>query len=191
MTLDGKIATAEGVSKWITGSESRKEVQKWRRWSDAVMIGGETARRDKPRLNVREPADWQPQPLPIIWSPRQKNATEFLLKNHFWRAPEIITPDSPSEWRKTMREFAEKQITALLVEGGGELAASCLQAGVVDKVLFFIAPKILGGRKGRPVVGGVDPENLSDAWNLENIAVKRFRNDILISGYVKDVYRTD
>ncbi len=191
MTLDGRIATAAGQSRWITGAKARAEVQKWRRWSDAIMVGGETVRQDNPRLEVRDRPGWSPQPLPIVCSRRQDFSSDFHLWNDPGRVPEIISPASPEEWRRTMRGLGRRRITALLIEGGGELAAECLAAGVVDKVMFFVAPRILGGRNSRPVVGGCDPDALSEARQLSRVRVKRIGEDILITGYPQNVYRSD
>ncbi len=185
MTLDGKIATAAGDSKWITGGKARGEVQKLRRWADAIMVGGETVRRDNPRLDVREPEDWSPQPRPIIYSRRGDFSADFNLWKKSANVPEIISPASSDDWRNTMHALAVREITALLIEGGGELAAAALNAGIVDKVMFFIAPKILGGRGSRPAVGGENPESLARAWNLDRVSTRRIGEDVLFSGYVK------
>ena len=82
-------------------------------------------------------------------------------------------------------------MTALLLEGGGELAASALRAGIVNKVAFFVAPKILCGRGSRPVVGGDNPLALAEAKELINMRSRSVGDDLLITGYCKDVYRLD
>lgn len=187
MTLDGKIATSSGESKWITGPTARKRVQQLRKWADAIMIGGETARTDKPSLNVRsakspdcELRNW-PQPERII-------ASGSLTAEHASRLLPagkpliVINAKTRGEWLKTLKKLGKRNITALLVEGGGELAASMLQAGVINKVEFHIAPKILGGKQSRPVVGGADPGSLAEAWNLQNVKVRKLGDDISVSG---------
>ncbi len=182
MTLDGRIATVGGDSKWISGEKSRRLVQKQRRWADAIMVGGETVRRDNPRLKVREPADWERQPMPIICSRSQNFSRDLEL----WRDPEtpprLIAPGDKQEWRNCMRDLGKENITALLVEGGGELAAAVLAAGIVDQAMFFIAPRILGGRSSRPAVGGDDPVSLEQAWKLKNMRARRIGEDLLVTG---------
>ena len=87
------------------------------------------------------------------------------------------------EWQAEMCRLGSENVTALLVEGGGELAATVLAAGIVDKVEFHIAPKILGGRNSRPVVGGENPDSLAEALALKKISVSHIGEDIVITGY--------
>ena len=82
-----------------------------------------------------------------------------------------------------MRRLGGKNVTALLIEGGGELASSVLKAGIVDKVEFHIAPKILGGRDSRPVIGGKNPLTLAEAMALKNISIEHAGRDIIVTGY--------
>ncbi|MFO7821819.1 MAG: bifunctional diaminohydroxyphosphoribosylaminopyrimidine deaminase/5-amino-6-(5-phosphoribosylamino)uracil reductase RibD [Lentisphaeria bacterium] len=190
MTLDGKIATAGGRSKWITGSKARDEVQKLRQWSDAVMVGGETVRQDDPDLRVRNPANWEKQPRKLIWTSRKDFAGSLRIWQDPGNPPVFIQPNSKGAWNDFLHELAEQDITALLVEGGGELAAQCLDKGIVDKVAFFIAPKILGGRGSRPVVGGRNPASLDEALKLHNIKTRKAGDDLLYTGYLSDVHRS-
>ena len=184
VTLDGKIATAEGESKWITGPAARCRVQALRRWADAVMVGGETLRRDSPSLSVREPEGWERQPRRIVCS-RTMNADELFRIMPEGRTPELISPDYPEAWHSFLKKLGSENVTSLLIEGGGELAASVLDAGIVDKVEFHIAPKILGGRRSRPSVGGKNPLSLADAFNISDISVRKYGCDIALSGYIK------
>jgi diaminohydroxyphosphoribosylaminopyrimidine deaminase/5-amino-6-(5-phosphoribosylamino)uracil reductase len=181
MTLDGKIATASGQSKWITGAEARNHVQKLRKWCDAIMVGGETVRQDNPSLTVREEPEWSRQPLKLIAS---RSISEVQLRQYFPgdETARTVSASSPDEWLKLLKILGAEQIMALLIEGGGELAASALNAGIVDKVEFHIAPKILGGRNSRPVVGGANPEALSEALNLEDVHYEMAGKDLIISG---------
>ena len=183
MTLDGKIATASGDSKWITGAAARSRVQELRRWCDCIMVGGETLRLDRPGLVVREPADWQQQPLKIIYTtmPQAEVAGYFPDDNSVMTA----TASTAGEWQELLLELGKRDITALLLEGGGNLAAAALKAGIVDEVEFHIAPKILTGRNSRSVVSGSDPLKLAEALNLDKLTVKRAGADLLISGKIK------
>ena len=182
MTLDGKIATAKGDSKWVTGPKARTRVQKLRQWADAVMVGGETARTDKPSLTVREFRSSK-QPRRIIVS---KILTSEKLKKLLPPGPdpEVISPKNRQEWISELKRLGKENVTSILVEGGGELAAEILNAGIIDKVEFHIAPKILGGRNSRPAVGGKNPLSLSEALQLKNVSMKRIDGDVCVTGYL-------
>ena len=184
MTLDGKIATPDGSSKWITGVEARSRVQQLRRLADAIMVGGSTLRCDKPGLMVRDPENWTPQPRRIIVS----NAMdEEEVRSYFPDGRgEKVSLDSPDEWGKLMEKLGSEECMVLLIEGGGELADSALKSGVVDYVEFHIAPMLLGGRNSIPVLGGGDPGALADALRLSQVKVTRYGTDIAVSGYTKE-----
>jgi len=191
MTLDGKIATRDGQSQWITGEKARARVQRLRQWADAVMVGAETVRRDDPSLTVRTPRNWPRQPRKIVWS----RSRDFPPSLKIWADPDnppgFVRTETPSDWGRFLEGLGREEVTALLVEGGGELAAACLGAGIVDKVEFFIATKVLGGRNSRPVVGGADPGSLADALPLRDVSVRRVGEDLLVTGYLTDVHGTD
>ncbi|NOY75061.1 MAG: bifunctional diaminohydroxyphosphoribosylaminopyrimidine deaminase/5-amino-6-(5-phosphoribosylamino)uracil reductase RibD [Kiritimatiellaeota bacterium] len=180
-TLDGKIATASGNSQWITGEKARGKVQELRRWADAIMIGGETARRDRPSLTVRDVRGWrQPKRLVASRSLTVSAAAELLKPGE---PPIVVSAETQGDWIEVLRELGKDEITALLVEGGGILGASLLAAGVVDKLAYFIAPKILGGRNSRSAVSGLDPKFLDDAIELKDVEIEKVGNDILVTGY--------
>lgn len=184
MTLDGKIATASGDSKWVTGPDARHRVQQLRQLADAVMVGGETVRLDHPQLLVREPADWDAQPRRLVATMTMSDSllAELMPGEP---APECCVVGDAEAWERLLGRLGAEQVVTLLLEGGGELAASALNAGVVDYVEFHIAPKILGGKGSRPVVGGSDPARLADALALEDLKILRYGNDIAVSGYCK------
>ena len=190
-TLDGKIATANGQSQWITGEKSRRKVQRFRQWADAIMVGAETVRLDDPSLTVRTPRNWPCQPLKLVWTQSGRIPRENKIFQTPDNPPRLVNPRDSAEWTQMLQDLGHEQITALLIEGGGELAASGLSAGIVDKVAFFLAPKLLGGRNSRPAVGGQDPHSLADAYNLNNVQHQRSGNDFLITGYPAYVHRTD
>jgi diaminohydroxyphosphoribosylaminopyrimidine deaminase / 5-amino-6-(5-phosphoribosylamino)uracil reductase len=186
MTLDGKIAAANGNSQWITGFQARKRVQKIRKWADAILIGGATARIDRPSLTVRNKKNellknWN-QPRRLIAS---SSMTQAELGEIFPNGAELVNAVQPSDWKDIMVRLGSEDITSVLVEGGGELAAALLKAGMVNKVEFHIAPKILTGRNSRPVIGGAGPLSLDEALQLKNITVKKYGNDIAVSGYLR------
>ncbi len=180
-TLDGKIATKNGHSQWITGPEARYEVQKLRQGCDAIIVGGETVRQDNPSLNVRE-IDNPKHPKRFVWtqSDVDENAKVFTQEG----GAEYCRAQSEEEWLNFLEYLGEQEITSLLVEGGGWLADSCLKAGIVDEIQFFIAPKILGGSHSRLVVSGPDPFSLDEAIQLYDMQTKKVGNDLLIKAKV-------
>ena len=184
-TLDGRIATRAGDSKWITGKPERRYVQRLRQWSDAIMVGGETVRLDNPALSVRAPRNWPNQPKKLIWTrqPSENYAPDLKIWHDPAHPPRFICPESYVQWYRMMKKLGEEQVTALLIEGGGELAARCLNTGIVDKIAFFIAPKLLGGRDSRPVIGGPSPSRLSEAIDLNDMRTRRIGKSILVTGY--------
>ena len=183
MTLDGKIATRDGKSKWITGTAARLRVQKLRQWADAIMIGAETARTDRPSLTVREFRKIrQPRRLIVSRKLTENDVSKLLSEGE---KPEIISASCRRDWLMELKRLGKEGVVSVLVEGGGELAASLLNAGMVNKVEFHIAPKILGGRNSRPVIGGENPSSLAEAFNLQDKCVKKIGDDICISGYPK------
>ena len=182
MTLDGKIATKSGQSQWITGPESRSFVQKLRRLSDAIMVGGETVRLDNPSLTVREPENWPCQPKKIILSRKANFPADMKI---FQGQKPVFVKMEGNFWQTFLDEMGKSGVTCLLIEGGGETAAHALEAGVVNKVHFMIAPKILMGNDSCPVIGGTSPETLNDALPLTATSTQCFGNDIMISGYLE------
>ena len=184
MTLDGKIATASGESKWITGPEARRRVQTLRRLSDAIMVGGETVRQDRPQLTVREPESWPRQPLRIIASRSMddEEVASYFPDGNFER----VELETNEEWHSLLIRLGARNITCRLIEGGGELAAAAIDANAVDMVEFHIAPKLLGGRDSRPVLGGNNPESMEFARKLHNVKVTHYGEDIAVSGRLEE-----
>jgi diaminohydroxyphosphoribosylaminopyrimidine deaminase/5-amino-6-(5-phosphoribosylamino)uracil reductase len=186
MTLDGKIATASGRSQWITGPPARARVQHLRQWADAVIVGGETVRCDNPSLTVREPAEWTPQPRRVVWTRApERLGPEFRIWDDPERPPTFVQALSREEWEAALSDLGREGVTALLVEGGGELAGAMLAAGVVNRIEFHIATRILGGRGSRPVVGGADPLSLEQAHALAEVTVENLGQDLAVSGYLR------
>ncbi|UDQ99197.1 bifunctional diaminohydroxyphosphoribosylaminopyrimidine deaminase/5-amino-6-(5-phosphoribosylamino)uracil reductase RibD [Lentisphaerota bacterium WC36G] len=190
MTLDGKIATKEGQSKWITGAVARQRVQELRKWSDAILVGAETARLDKPSLTIRDVnnniLDHWTQPKRIILSNNQdKKFYENILSANGGEIS-VASLNNRNDWNLFLTELGAQNITSLLIEGGGSVAAAALNAQIVDKIEFHVAPKILGGKESRPVVSGENPLSLAEAHNLKDIKIIKYGNDIAISGYCDD-----
>lgn len=177
-TLDGKIATASGSSQWITGdSAASARVQQLRRLADAVMAGAETLKLDHPRLNARTRSG------KIVKNPRRLIAT-----HHPETVPEgyeAVAADTEQDWNELLSRLGKENIVFLLLEGGGELAASALDAGAVDEIEFHIAPKILGGKHSRTSVGGMDPESVNAHFPLDGMTVKKLGRNLRINAFVQ------
>ena len=184
VTLDGKIACANGDSKWVTGEEARTRVQYLRQMSDAIIIGGNTARIDRPRLTVRDFERVRPQPLRLVAS---RSMTEAELQQIFPDGnAQIVDIRSREDSEKLLRALGSEGKMFLLAEGGSELAASMLANRIVDEVEFHIAPKILGGKNSIPAVAGSDPVAMASAIPLENVKTISCGSDLIVSG--KPVY---
>ena len=177
VTLDGRIATRSGDSRWITGLAARNEVQNLRRRAGAVMVGAATAELDHPSLRVHDPA-WPRQPLRLVAG----SASPEEVARWIPGGAEVVKLPDRAAWEALLDDLGKREIVELLIEGGGTLAASALRAGIVDEAVFFVAPKILGGTGSRPAVGGEDPAHIADAIELENVRVRRFGRDTMIAG---------
>ncbi len=210
MTLDGKIASREGDSRWVTGLAARRRVHRMRRDSDAILIGVGTLLKDDPELTVRL-VKTAFHPARVVLDPSAKTPTDAKL----FRTPgEIIIAVTKSAEPHRIRKLEEKgarilslesvdaagkladlsdlakQLAALgiiniLVEGGGVTAAHFIQTGLIDSVSFFIAPKIIGGRGAPTPVEGVGLDFMENAIKLSNIRVRKYGEDICIEGDLK------
>jgi len=206
-SLDGRIATRTGDSKWITSDKSRVLAHRLRQSYDAVMVGVNTILRDNPRLGARFSKKY---PLRIIVD-SQLSTPEGA--NIFSRNGQVIIVTLPSrpgqetENRKIlsqkvkilevkektgqinlkdmMKKLAQMEITNILVEGGGTLIGSLFDEGLVDKILFFISPKIIGGKEAISSVMGKGITRIDRAIKLKDIRLKRIGEDFLIEGYIK------
>ena len=181
MTLDGKIATAAGDARWVTGGDARKDVQRLRQLAGAIIVGSETAKLDHPRLTVRDIPDWPHQPARYIAGRTQMEGFTS-----------VELPDTAA-WNTFLDKLGQERCLYLMIEGGGVLAGRALQAGIVDEVVFYVAPKLLCGKGSRPVTGGNDPDLLAEAIRVDRLRTHRVGEDLRINGYIKgswaDVYR--
>ncbi|HMQ41806.1 MAG TPA: bifunctional diaminohydroxyphosphoribosylaminopyrimidine deaminase/5-amino-6-(5-phosphoribosylamino)uracil reductase RibD [Paracoccus sp. (in: a-proteobacteria)] len=169
-SLDGRIATASGESQWITGPEARRHVHLLRLRHDAIMVGGGTARADRPSLNVRGFGPVR-QPERIVVSSRDlpdlpPEGPDFGPLHRVSGDPVTI-----------MRELAQRGLTRIICEGGGNLAASLLSAGLVDDLVLYSAGMVLGA-SGRPAVGALDFGPLADAPRFKLRKVLRLGPDL-------------
>ncbi len=200
-SLDGKIATVTGESQWISCEESRKFVHHLRDINAGIMVGVNTVLIDDPRLTARIDGGKNPVRIVVDSLARTpldakvicddsaetiiavtKNAAAGKLSALRNSGAEIIMAgEGPKvDLEILMRELAAREITSVLLEGGGTLNFAMLEAGLVDRVYTFIAPKILGGKNAPTAVEGAGFKSLSDAVQFKNISVEKIGNDVLI-----------
>ncbi|OQY53924.1 MAG: riboflavin biosynthesis protein RibD [Desulfobacteraceae bacterium 4572_88] len=178
MTLDGRIATKTGDAKWVSGDASREYVHQMRHAADGIMVGIGTVRSDDPSLTTRLEGTEGRDPTSV------SDEKASAIENQGAKVIRARLKAGRIDLDALMNQLGEMGITSLLVEGGGTVAASALEAGIVDKINFFYAPKILGGDDGVSVCRGTGPELMKDCVSVENIRVRRFQEDVLIEGYV-------
>lgn len=206
-SLDGRIATRTGDSKWITSDKSRSFAHRLRRDFDAVMVGVNTVLRDNPKLDA-----WfsKKQPVKIVVDSQLSTPEKA---NIFSGAKQVIIATLASnlgqetENRKILaakadiletkekagqinlkdmlKKLAAMEISNILVEGGGILIGSLFDEGLVDKIMFFISPKIIGGKDAISSVMGQGVARVERALRLKDISLRRFGEDFLVEGYVK------
>ena len=179
VSLDGKIATRTRDSHWVTGPESRARAHELRHQYDAILVGAGTANTDDPLLTDRSGL---PRRRPLVRvvladtiSPNSQLATTAS------EGPVILFGES--DLGAVLKELGNRSIQSLLVEGGSTVAGEFVDAGLVNKVTFFIAPKIVGGTEAVSAVGGRGVEKMSNAFELENVTVTQRGKDIEVTGY--------
>lgn len=206
-TLDGKIATQTGDSKWIGSERQRKEAHRLRNLADAVMVGTGTILKDDPLLNVRMLRKSGKQPVPVVLDMRLKTP----VSSNIFQAHEkviIVTGKSHDSNRRRkleaagatvivsklgrdglldMRDVARKlgkiEITSLLIEGGSKTAALALRSGIVDKVVFFYAPRIIGA-EGLSMVGKLGVSRVSNSLGIGRVKITKLGDEFMVEGYV-------
>jgi diaminohydroxyphosphoribosylaminopyrimidine deaminase/5-amino-6-(5-phosphoribosylamino)uracil reductase len=198
-SLDGRIATAQGESRWITGEAAREAVHRLRAEHDAVLVGVETALADDPELTVRSPGYNGPQPARVVLDSRQRLSPECKLVKTAREIPTFIvstTEPDPAlleagvrvlqvravgedrpELKTVVETLAGQGLSRLFVEGGGQVAASFLRCGLVDALEWFRAPILIGG-EGRPGVGALAIAGLADAPHFRRTEVRELGDDL-------------
>ncbi|SKC83262.1 bifunctional diaminohydroxyphosphoribosylaminopyrimidine deaminase/5-amino-6-(5-phosphoribosylamino)uracil reductase RibD [Maledivibacter halophilus] len=210
MSLDGKIATKFSDSKWITCDESRRYVHKLRHRYTSIMVGINTVLVDNPLLTVRIPGFEGENPIRIIVDSKcripleanvvkklsfartiiattnENNNTEKIKRLEDMGVEVLILPSKNKrvDLNILMKKLGEKNIDSVLLEGGGTLNYSALKKNIVDKVNFFIAPKIIGGSLSKTPVEGDGAPLVDNAFLVDNMITHRFGQDIMIEGYV-------
>jgi diaminohydroxyphosphoribosylaminopyrimidine deaminase/5-amino-6-(5-phosphoribosylamino)uracil reductase len=205
-SLDGKIATRTGESQWITGLESRARVQQLRHEYDAILVGAGTALVDDPLLTDRSGQARRKALVRVVLDEDLKISAKAKLVATVAEAPLLIFAREKADPAKldfltssgvevvsdegngrdllaVLTELGSREIQSVLVEGGATVAGKLLAAGLVDKVSFFLAPIIIGGREAPSAIGGPGAERLVDAWRLQHIEVVRRGEDIEVTGY--------
>lgn len=205
-SIDGKIATSTGESRWITGERARRLVHQIRDMVDAVMVGIGTVKKDDPSLDCRLKEGRNPYRI-ILDSNLSIPLSSRVLKHGDGKTIIVTTEkadkdkvkelegsqnrvifvkdrDGLIDMRDLMDELGRMNIMSIMIEGGSSVSASALSSGIVDKVMFFISPMIIGGIDSIPSIGGNSPAFLKDAIKLKEVKARRLGEDILLEGYL-------
>jgi diaminohydroxyphosphoribosylaminopyrimidine deaminase/5-amino-6-(5-phosphoribosylamino)uracil reductase len=198
-SLDGRIATAAGLSRWITGEAAREAVHRLRAEHDAVVVGVETALADDPELTVRLAGYSGPQPARVVLDSRQRLSPECKLVRTAHDIPTYVvatTEADPAliaagvqvvrvaavgedrpELKTVVAALAGEGLSRLFVEGGGQVAASFVRCGLVDRIEWFRAPLLIGG-EGRPGIGALAVAALAEAPHFRRTEVREVGADL-------------
>ena len=172
MTLDGRLAAAGGDARWVSGEESRRRVHELRAASDAVAVGMGTARADEPRLDARD-VDAVRQPRRLVFGQGPLPDGSDL---------ELVAGPLDEE----LARLAGKEVQSLLLEGGPTLAGAFLRAGLIDKLLLFVAPKLVGGDDAPPLFAGPGARSLAEAVPVGELEVEELGDDLLLTAYLNE-----
>jgi diaminohydroxyphosphoribosylaminopyrimidine deaminase/5-amino-6-(5-phosphoribosylamino)uracil reductase len=200
MTLDGKLATENFDSKWITNEKSRKYVHDLRNRYRGILVGVNTIIKDDAKLDVRRKKAFK-NPTRIILDPNLEIPKDAYVVKTAKQQPTWIVSEKYDQslvdlgvriiqmekidLNKLLDILGEEKIDSLFVEGGAYTHATFLEAGLVNKVYAFVAPKIIGGKHALTPIAGKGVSLMKDAYQLKNIKIKHFDDDILIEGYLK------
>lgn len=211
ISLDGKIATSTGESQWITGAKAREKVHQIRNEVDAIVAGAGTVVKDDPFLTtrLRKKSAAVRHPVRVVLDnefivPLKSNVFKNANSQRVLYATSRKLPDSRRkeltrrgvdilllkekkggvDLLHLMRALGERDIASVLIEGGGEVNASALEAGIVDKAVVFVAPILIGGKDAPGPLGGKGVRRLADAFKIKNMTVNKVGNDLMLEGYI-------
>lgn len=206
-SIDGKIALATGESRWITGEDSRRYVHNLRNEVDAVLVGIGTVKKDNPSLTCRIPGGRDPYRI-IVDSNLEIPLSAKVLRHKDHKTIIAVTKNAGTEkidlvknlgaevliikrdknglvdLKTLMKRLRRLNMMSVLIEGGSSINASAISTKIVDKVMFFTAPKIIGGINAIPSIAGKSPALLRNALKIKNLQVKKIGGDILLEGYI-------
>jgi diaminohydroxyphosphoribosylaminopyrimidine deaminase/5-amino-6-(5-phosphoribosylamino)uracil reductase len=206
MTLDGKIATAEGESKWITGAEAREYAMRLRRGADAILVGVNTVIHDDPQLTIR-PAESRTRPLHrLVLDPRGRIPLNAKLLNDGLPTTIVMGERTPKKRQDAiadkdpvmllneseagldlsslLNQLGDREVTSLLIEGGGETLWTFFSQELVQRVVFFYAPKVLGGRDARKAISGAGFPIAAEAPKLREVEWSGLGRDLMLTALV-------
>jgi diaminohydroxyphosphoribosylaminopyrimidine deaminase/5-amino-6-(5-phosphoribosylamino)uracil reductase len=208
ITLDGRIADVDRRSQWITGEAARRHAHRLRSEADAIVVGVETVLEDDPRLTVRLDTPWPREPYRVVVDSRARTPDAAQILSAGTPARTVVAIGAAAaadrvtalrargvtvascagaagrvDLAALLRWLAEREVRSVLVEGGGEVHAGFLDAGLVDRVAVFVAPLLLGGRTAPSLVGGAG-RSLKDAIRLEAFEVTPLGTDLLLEADV-------
>jgi diaminohydroxyphosphoribosylaminopyrimidine deaminase / 5-amino-6-(5-phosphoribosylamino)uracil reductase len=209
-SLDGKIATRTGESRWITGEAARHRVHQLRNEVDAVLVGIGTVLRDDPSLTTRLGITDQRDPARVIVDNLARLPLRAKVVNRASTAPTLLAVSQTAPRARLealeregiqvivvdgsprrvslghlMEALGKLGFLSVMIEGGAEINASAFREGVVDKALLFLAPILIGGKSAPTAVGGQGIESLGQATRLRDLRIERFDDDILLEGYIR------
>lgn len=207
MTLDGKTATASGDSRWISGEQSRLRVHQLRDRVEAIMVGIGTLLNDDPLLNTRLPESAGRDPLRVVVDSRLQIPLNSKLLHQQSEAKNLLATTAAAEQQKIAelqqlgaevlvlpddsgqvslvhlwRELGKRDVQRLLLEGGATLAGAALKAGLIDQMMVFIAPKLIGGAADYGIFAGAGCQQLANAVPLKRMVYEQVGEDLLITG---------
>ena len=205
VSLDGKVATATGEARWITAEAARAHAHEMRHRYDAIMVGGRTIRVDDPLLTDRSGKLRRRPLVRVVIEQYLRMPPESQLAQTTDAAPviifacddvdgdaldalrergvEVVAQGSALDLGSVLDDLGQRSLQSVLVEGGPLLAALLLEAGLVDKITFFIAPMIVGGQDAPSAIAGAGAEKITEAIRLDHIEVHRHGDDVEITGY--------
>lgn len=208
LSLDGKLATRTGDSQWITGEGARRRVHETRDTVDAVVVGIGTILKDDSMLTTRLEGRVGRDPLRIVLDSRGRLPLTARILRTGARPPLVavgprIPParlrrlkeagaevvmlpqgDGGLSLRNLVSQLGRREITSVMIEGGGKVATSALQAGIVDKLILMLAPILIGGEKAPTLLGGEGVEKLAEALHLTQLSVEHAGQDLILEGYL-------